>query len=104
MTNEKLLNEVLQEKAIENQTIDMMEGMYLKPPSKPNVEYLIELHKKKIAELEASKDDPLIEEMNKRRLREEVIRHMAEQELIDEALDHRTSQCDINRSDARGMV
>ncbi len=104
MTNEKLLDEVIQEKAIENQTINMMEGMYHKPHGKPNVDYTIGLLQRKIAELEASKDDPLIEERKKEQLRADVIRHMAEQQLIDQAVNVRFDQDDLNRSEARGAV
>ena len=103
MTNEELLDGVLENKRIEKETQKMMEGMYDKSIT-PDVDMLIGLHEKKIRALEMSKVDPQIEAMKMKELRREVVEHMVEKQMSDDALDHRLAQDDLNHSDARGMV
>ena len=100
--DEKIIEELAQDKIIEKEALKLSEGY--RKVSQPDVDYLIGLHEKKIAELEQSKIDPQIEVMEKKQKRIAVLRHMAEQELNDDILSHRFSQNDINRSEQRGMI
>ena len=105
MTNEKLIEELAKDRSIEQETIKMLDGMYLKKPSKPDVDMLIGLHEKKIRELEMSKVDPQIEAIKMKQLRREVMGHMVEKQMSNDALEIWDAQNDVNRSKIhKGMV